>query len=118
MRGISIGRAFWYNFDMNIKRRLFISNILMVVIPFVLSLAIFWCGMYVMGSVTGLRERYKDKPRGYVAAVGEARSLAARWSEEAAGHAPEEGGVALAGGDLQFARSRVRVVRPSAGADG
>ncbi len=40
------------------------------------------------------------------------------WSEEAAGHAPEEGGVAIAGGDLQFARSRVRVVRPSAGADG
>ncbi len=84
MRGVSIKGAFWYNFDMNIKRRLFISNILMVVIPLVLSLAVFWCGMYAAGRATGLRERYKDRPKEYVAALVEMRALAARWSGDAA----------------------------------
>ena len=88
MRCVSIREPFCYNFDMNIKRRLFISNILMVVIPLVLSLAVFWCGMYVVGSVTGLRERYNpSKPKEYAAALGEARKLAARWSREGTGDA-------------------------------
>lgn len=73
---------------MNIKRRLFISNILMVVIPLALSLAVFWCGMYVVGSVTGLRARLNpDKPKEYAAAQTEARRLAVLWSEEDASDA-------------------------------
>lgn len=66
---------------MNIKRRLVISNILMVVIPFALSLAVFWCGIYVVGSVSGLRARMNpDKPKEHMLALEQMRAMASRWS--------------------------------------
>lgn len=41
---------------MTIKRRLFLSNILMIVIPLVVSLAVFYSGLYVFTTVTGIRD--------------------------------------------------------------
>lgn len=41
---------------MTIKRRLFISNILMIVIPLILSLAVFFGGLYVLTTVTGIKD--------------------------------------------------------------
>lgn len=40
---------------MTIKRRLFVSNILMILIPFLASLIVFQAGLYVFTSVTGMR---------------------------------------------------------------
>ena len=112
MRSVSIRGSFWYNSDMNIKRRLFVSNILMVVIPLVLSLAVFWCGMYIVGSATGMRDRYnRDKPKEYAVALDEARALAARWSEEGKGDAEIRDDVAKFNESREKLRIRLLVYR-------
>ncbi len=68
------------NIKMNIKRRLFVSHILMLVIPLVMSVAVFWCGMIIVENMTGLKDRRDpEAPRRHAAALAKARSLAQTW---------------------------------------
>lgn len=40
---------------MSIKRRIFISNVLMIAIPLAVSLAVFYAGLHILTTVTGMR---------------------------------------------------------------
>ena len=69
---------------MNIKRRLFLSNILMIVIPLVISLAIFFGGLHFYALVTRLDEDLPGEGRinreAYLMeALDEAKALAEKW---------------------------------------
>lgn len=58
----------------------------MLVVPLAVCIAVFWCSMYVVWNVTGMKTRYpQDRPKEYTAAIAEMRELAARWSSEGAG---------------------------------
>lgn len=72
---------------MTIKKRLFLSNILMIVIPLVVSLAVFYSGLYVFTTVTGIRENrgYRDG-RFFFESQMHMADLAEKWRR-----APDEG---------------------------
>ena len=73
---------------MNIKRRLFLSNILMIVIPLVISLAVFFGGLHFYALVAGL---YEDQPSegrrnrelAFMEALDEIKTLAEKWQDAA-----------------------------------
>lgn len=70
---------------MKIKRRIAISNILMLVVPLAVCLAVFWCSMYVVWNVTGFKGRFpREGTEGYTEAIAEMRALTARWASESA----------------------------------
>jgi len=69
---------------MNIKRRLFLSNILMIVIPLVLSLAVFFGGLHFYALVAGLNEYQpsggrRNRELYFMEALDEAKALAEKW---------------------------------------
>ena len=71
---------------MNIKRRLFLSNILMIVIPLVLSLAVFFGGLHFYALVAGMGEEQPSEDRRgrgglsvFREAAEDARILAEKW---------------------------------------
>ena len=68
---------------MTIKRRLFISNILMILVPLVVSIAVFYGGLYVFTSVSGLRDENRFRGgRIFGAAVRSVDALAHAWADE------------------------------------
>ncbi|MDR1471643.1 MAG: HAMP domain-containing histidine kinase [Synergistaceae bacterium] len=69
---------------MNIKRRLFISNILMIVIPLVVSLAVFYGGLHVFATLAGLRDDRRRGGNSFMEASERADTMAERWREEGA----------------------------------
>jgi len=73
---------------MSIKRRLFLSNILMIVIPLFVSLAVFFGGLHFFALAAGLREREAlpgEERRNwgtfssFMEAADEAKELAEKW---------------------------------------
>ncbi|MCL2010433.1 MAG: HAMP domain-containing histidine kinase [Synergistaceae bacterium] len=69
---------------MDIKRRLFFSNILMIVIPLVISLAVFFGGLHFYALLTGLNEeqpgeRRRNRELYFMEALDEARAMAEKW---------------------------------------
>ncbi|MDR1978857.1 MAG: HAMP domain-containing histidine kinase [Synergistaceae bacterium] len=67
---------------MNIKRRLIVSNILMLLIPLVVTLVVFFGGLHVYATIAGLREDREDRRRDarvFFKAREQAQSLAEKW---------------------------------------
>jgi signal transduction histidine kinase len=69
---------------MNIKRRLFVSNILMLVIPVATSLAIFFAGLHFFATLAGLEDRRREG-RPFMEAASQADELMDKWEKEGAG---------------------------------
>lgn len=65
---------------MTIRRRLFISNILMIVIPLVTSLAVFYAGLWLYTTITGIRDsrEFRDGEIFFAARMRLA-AMAERW---------------------------------------
>ena len=73
---------------MNIKRRLFLSNTLMIVIPLVLSLAVFFGGLHFYALVAGMSEEQPGEERRgrggfslFREAAEKARIMAEKWPD-------------------------------------
>ncbi|MDR2523874.1 MAG: HAMP domain-containing histidine kinase [Synergistaceae bacterium] len=65
---------------MNIKRRLFVSNLLMIVIPVTVSLAVFFGGLHLYAVVAGLNEYQRNRTEiSFVDATDYVRELAEKW---------------------------------------
>lgn len=70
---------------MNIRRRLFVSNILMIVIPLVASLGVFYAGLWVFTTITGIRDsRELRDGELFFRARMELTALAKCWREDPA----------------------------------
>ncbi|MDR1508557.1 MAG: HAMP domain-containing histidine kinase [Synergistaceae bacterium] len=69
---------------MNIKRRLFVSNILMLVIPVATSLAVFFAGLHFFATLAGLGSRQREG-RPFMEAAEQADKLIDGWKENGAG---------------------------------
>jgi signal transduction histidine kinase len=88
---------------LNIKRRLFISNLLMIVIPLSVSLAVFFGGLHLYVMIAGLRDgqeghRYRGEIT-FMEAADRAQALAEKW--RAASSAAIEEGAALEEGVMK-----------------
>lgn len=71
---------------MNIKRRLFVSNLLMIVIPLLLSLTIFFGGLHLYAMIAGLGEERRGRGElSFVEAVEKVEALAEKWRSASAG---------------------------------
>ena len=68
---------------MNIKRRLYVSNLLMWLIPVTVSVAVYFGGMRVFAAISGVGAREREG-RHYVEAIYEANDLMDEWSGEGA----------------------------------
>ena len=69
---------------MNIKRRLYVSNLLMWLIPVTLSIAVYFGGMRVFAALAGLDERVREG-RPYIEAMKIAGNILNRWQKEGTG---------------------------------
>ncbi|MDR1136899.1 MAG: HAMP domain-containing histidine kinase [Synergistaceae bacterium] len=69
---------------MNIKKRLFVSNILMLVIPVATSLAIFFAGLHFFATLAGLGDRPREG-RSFMEAAEQADELMNDWEMDNAG---------------------------------
>jgi signal transduction histidine kinase len=65
---------------LNIKRRLFVSNLLMIVIPVTVSLAVFFGGLHLYAVVAGLNEYQRSGAEiSFVDAIERVRELVEKW---------------------------------------
>jgi signal transduction histidine kinase len=69
---------------MNIKKRLFVSNILMLVIPVATSLTVFFAGLHFFATLAGLGNRHRDG-RPFMEAAEQAEELMEGWEKNGAG---------------------------------